>query len=106
MEARQLAAASKWCEPARVLRLASKGEAMDAKNNQLDPDRLFEATNAVMEALEAWAIEHKGQRLYPPDMMGTPDQPRALCDFSRFEIQEATDFLVRMGIIEIKKAAS
>lgn len=77
---------------------------MDANKDQLDPDRLFEATNAVMEALEAWAAEHKGQRLYPPDMMGTPDQPRALCDFTRHEVQEATDFLVRMGIVEIKNA--
>ena len=79
---------------------------MDAKREQLDPDRLFEATNAVMEAMEAWAIEHHGKRVYPPDMMGATDQPKALCAFSRFEVQEATDFLVRMGIIEIKKAAS
>ncbi len=73
---------------------------MNTRRDQLEPDRLFEATNAVMAALDEWATEHKGSTIYPLDMMGTPEQPRPLCDFTLFEVQQASEFLVRMGMIQ------
>jgi hypothetical protein len=32
--------------------------------------------------------------------MGCPDQPKCLSSFSKWEIQEACAFLVRLGILE------
>lgn len=72
---------------------------------QVEPTRLFDAANAVLQAVQE--IERdKGVRCpYPPDLMGAPDQPQCLVDFTRYEIEEATSFLIRMGYIVIPDAS-
>lgn len=72
----------------------------------LDPDRLLEATSAVVAALEEWAAEHHGAVVYPVEMMGAPEQPRVLCDFTLYEVKEASEFLVRMGMLAPPHARS
>ena len=37
---------------------------------------------------------------YPPSLMGTSAQPDCLSDFTRFEVEEATSFLIRLGVLE------
>lgn len=77
---------------------------MDERNQQIDADRLCDAASAVMKAVREMmvAIEN-GQRSavpYPPDLMGSPQQPQCLAEYSRFEVEEATLFLIRLGMLE------
>ena len=69
--------------------------------DQVEPTRLFDAANAVLEAVQE--VERaKGTRCpYPPELLGSPDQPACLVEYTRFEIEEATAFLIRMGYIVI-----
>lgn len=64
-------------------------------------DRLFEAVEAVLVAVDEM-ITLRGACPYPPDLMGTEDQPEALVAFTRTEVAEATAFLVRMGILRAR----
>lgn len=70
-------------------------------NEEINADRLCDAATAVLRAMVEYADEHRGEWPYPPDLMGAPDQPRVLCDYTRFEVEEATAFLVRMGVLEL-----
>jgi len=73
---------------------------MSKSREQIDPDRLIEASIAVLRAAaEVEAVRGRKVR-HVPDLMGSPDQPECLCDFTRFEVGEATAFLVRMGYLE------
>ncbi len=67
---------------------------------QLSPERLFEAVEAALHAVEENAEYTGGAGAYPLDLMGSPVQPECLSPFTRFEIEQACEFLVRMGAIE------
>ncbi|MES1167116.1 MAG: hypothetical protein ABUL68_03865 [Pseudomonadota bacterium] len=73
---------------------------MKRQHEQITPDRLVDAASAVLEAV-ADVREQLGEVAFNPvDLMGLPDQPRCLCDFTKWEVAEATAFLVRMGYLE------
>lgn len=76
---------------------------MDRKSEQLSPERLFEASEAVLAAV-AEVVQVRGACPYPPELMGEPDQPESLKDFTRFEIEEGTAFLVRLGVLQARRA--
>ncbi len=61
--------------------------------------RLIETADVVLDALYELSKANK-PTLYPPDMMGTKAQPGTFDQFTKSEVQEATDFLVRLGVIE------
>jgi hypothetical protein len=69
------------------------------QKEKITPDRLIEAADAVIEALKEVRDELGISSAYPPDLMGVPHQPRCLCDFTKFEVEEATEFLVRLGFL-------
>ncbi len=71
------------------------------QKDQVEPGRLFDAANAVLEAVQEIERESGKRCPYPPELMGAPEQPKCLVDFTRFEIEEATAFLIRMGYIVI-----
>jgi len=78
---------------------------MEKKNRsgtpeQLSPERLFEAAEAALRAAEENAEFTGRAGAYPLDLMGSPVQPECLTPFTRFEIEQACEFLVRMGAIE------
>jgi hypothetical protein len=76
-------------------------------HDQIDPDRLCEAAKAALEAA-ADVAEYTGKAApYPLDLMGHELQPACLEPFTRWEIEQACEFLVRMGFLEApsKKAA-
>lgn len=70
-----------------------------------DASRLFAATEAVLEAVEHYERATGKVCPFPPDLMGSPAQPAPLSEFSRAEIEEATRFLVRLGVIVVRSAA-
>jgi len=78
---------------------------MNAPREQITPERLVEAAIATLKACEEYAAEHNGRSIYPTDLLGSPQQPRILCDFTRFEVEEAAAFLARMGFIEHRSKA-
>jgi hypothetical protein len=72
---------------------------MSLSSEQIQPERLLEAADAVLEAIIEVADEFDGLYMHPPQLLGTTLQPLCLREFTAFEIQEATQFLVRLGVI-------
>ena len=66
---------------------------------QLTPERLMEAAEAAMQAAQENAEFTGGKYPYPADLMGTPVQPECLAPYTKWEIEQASEFLVRMGMI-------
>lgn len=61
--------------------------------------RLIETADVVLDVLYNFTLQNK-PTIYPPDMMGKEEQPSEFSQFTKAEVQEATDFLVRLGVIE------
>jgi hypothetical protein len=76
---------------------------MAKQHEQLSPERLCDAASAALAAAVEVAEHRGGVWPYPADLMGAPDQPECLCAFTRFEIEQASEFLVRLGMIESPK---
>jgi hypothetical protein len=72
--------------------------------DKLDPERLVEAAEAALKAAVENSEQTGGPWPYPVDLMGSPMQPECLTQFTKFEIQEACQFLVRLGILESPSA--
>lgn len=72
---------------------------MSASRPQLHPDRLIQAAEAALAAAQEVAEHTGGPWPYPPDLMGTEMQPDALADFTKWEIEQASEFLVRLGAL-------
>ena len=79
---------------------------MAAPREKLSHERLWEAAEAAMAAAKDVAEYTGGPAPYPLDLMGSAMQPAVLRDFTRYEIEQACMFLVRMGVIEKPKAKS
>jgi hypothetical protein len=73
---------------------------MARPRGQIDPDRLVQAAEAALMAAEDVAEYTGGPRPYPLDLMGAPLQPDCLSEYTHYEIQQACDFLVRLGELE------
>ena len=71
---------------------------------EIDAERLCNAASTILRACVEFAEEHNGLWPYPPALLGAPNQPRAMCDLTRFEVEEGTAFLIRLGILEMPKA--
>lgn len=69
----------------------------------IEPERLCDAAEAALHAVVDVAQHNGGRWLYPADLMRTPGHPVYLDAFSRNEIEQASQFLVRMGIIEPRR---
>lgn len=73
---------------------------MARTNDKLTPDRLIEAAEASLLAAVETAEDTGRPWPYPAELMGKPEQPDCLAPFTRWEIQEACAFLVRLGVLE------
>ena len=71
---------------------------------RIHPDRLIDAADAIIEAVNEIAQEFDGLYVHPPQLMGHTLQPRCLCDFTAFEVEEATHFLVRLDVLPAQAA--
>ncbi len=74
---------------------------MPRSNEQMTPDRLCDAAEAVMLAVVEIADRTGGGWVYPPELIGSDEQPQCLCDFTRWEVEQATQFLIRLGMVEV-----
>ena len=73
---------------------------MKKQTERITPDRLVDAATAVLQAVAEVREELGEVDINPPDLMGSPHQPRCLCEFTRWEVEEATAFLLRLGYLE------
>jgi hypothetical protein len=71
--------------------------------DELPIDRLLEAAAAALDAARDVAEYTGGPAPYPLDLMGSPMQPSCLEPFTRWEIEQACEFLVKMGFLEAPK---
>ena len=78
---------------------------MAQPNQDISAQRLFEAAEAALVAARLSPYSARGERPYPPSMIGTTRQPRCLDEFSRWEVEQGTRFLIRLGLLEYPKAA-
>ncbi len=70
---------------------------------KITPERLIEASDAVLMALQEHAREIGGGPISPLALHGSSVQPACLADFTRYEVEEATAFLMRMGMLELPR---
>lgn len=82
---------------------------MARQGRSIDPLRLCDAAEAVLQAVIEVAERRSAAGLQPEwpnpvDLLGAADQPAVLNDYSRHEVEEATMFLIRLGIIEVRSA--
>lgn len=75
-----------------------------ASPTPLDPERLMDATDAIMLALEEYKIDTRGGTISPIELLGSANQPKVLCDYTRWEIEQASAFMTRLGLIEPVRA--
>lgn len=70
------------------------------EHDQMDSERLLQAAEAAMRAADEIAEYTGGPRPYPADLMGSELQPDYLAEFTKWEIEQACEFLVRMGMLD------
>lgn len=73
---------------------------MARREEHLDPDRLVAAAEAALRAAVDVAEYTGGPWPYPVDLMGSALQPEFLGEFTKYEIEQACEFLIRLGAIE------
>ena len=72
---------------------------MTSPSEEITPGRLVEAADACLQAVSEVADDLNGSYVHPPRLMGTTIQPACLREYTSFEVQQATDFLVRLGLL-------
>ncbi|MHC4769137.1 MAG: hypothetical protein ACYTEI_10555 [Planctomycetota bacterium] len=72
---------------------------MSPSSEQIQPERLLDAADAVLEAVIEVGKDFDGLYVHPPQLMGSKIQPQCLCEYYVFEVEEATRFLVRLGVL-------
>lgn len=71
---------------------------------EMEAGRLCDAAEAALKAVVEVAERNGGRRVYPADIMIGPMHPTCLNGFTRAEIEQASQFLARMGWIEPRVA--
>jgi hypothetical protein len=83
---------------------------MASNENRLDeganiaPERLCEAAEAALKAVVEVSQRNGGRWIYPTDIMTGPMHPTCLKGFTLDEIEQASRFLVRLGVIDPRRA--
>jgi len=79
---------------------------MKNQNQPVEPERLVEAAIAVLQACTEYAAGHDGRSVHPTELLGSGAEGRLLVPFTRYEVEEATMFLMRLGYLEqVRRAA-
>jgi hypothetical protein len=78
---------------------------MDQIFDRIDPDRLCDAADAVLQAVQEVSLRRGGSSPSPASMLGTATQPACLNGFSEEEIDAATVMLMRLDLLRGTKVA-
>ncbi len=73
---------------------------LSSHREQMDPKRLCDVATACLAAAAELGQQVGRTWPYPADLMGTAMQPRCLATFKRWEVEQACEFLVRLGMLE------
>ena len=77
---------------------------MSRERQRMNPTRLCDAAEAAMKALAEFGETRGGPWPNPVDLYLSPHRPGCLDPYTRWEIEEATDFLARLGYLEPRRA--
>jgi hypothetical protein len=83
-----------------MTRPSDRWERAEQYRDELDPERLHVVAQAALRAAEEVAEYTGGPTPYPLDLMGSELQPEYLAEFTRWEMERACEYLLRMGLIE------
>lgn len=72
-------------------------------DSNLDAERLCEAAEAALKAVVEVAQNNGGRWVYPTDIMLSHTHESYFRGFTAAEIEQASQFLARMGIIEPRR---
>ncbi len=72
---------------------------MSLPPENIHPRRLIDAADAALQAVVEVADLLNGSYVPPTRLMGSAMQPECLGEFTFCEVQEATAFLVRLGVL-------
>lgn len=72
---------------------------MARRHDRIDSHRLFEAAEAVLLAVSRMSTEPLRDAPLPAAAAVPTPRPPVLAEFSRVEIEQATMFLIRLGIL-------
>lgn len=72
--------------------------------DSIAPERLADIAEIVLDAARD-VQDYTGAPTppYPASLMGSPLQPDILSQFTLYEVEQASEFLVRLGLIEPRK---
>ena len=73
---------------------------MSLPPDELDPGRLLDAADAVLKAFVEVTGVLRGRCVDPRRLMGSA----SLCEYTIFEVEEATRFLARLGFLSDQRA--
>ncbi len=76
----------------------------DGAGAEIDPQRLCDAAEAALKAVVEVAQRNGGRWVYPTDIAAGALRPSCLDGYTLGEIEQAGQFLVRMGIIEPRRS--
>lgn len=68
----------------------------------LDVDRIFMVAEAVLEAVEVYRLAERPSP-WPPELLWLDPRPECLRNITRAEVEDATRFLLRLGILVVVK---
>ena len=71
---------------------------MSEHAGNMDPERLMMAVDAIFFAFDELVRDKRPLR-HPLELIGAKDQPAVLTEFTRVEIDEASHFLERIGVL-------
>lgn len=72
--------------------------------DQITPERLVEVAMSIYDACNEWSRVNRGRTIYPTELLGSPEQPKSMTEFTKFEVEEGAMFLVRLGFIRPRQA--
>jgi hypothetical protein len=78
---------------------------MDQIFDRIDPDRLCDAADAVLQAVQEMSMRRGGSSPSPSALLGTPNQPSCLSGYSEEEIEAATVMLMRLDMLRGTRVA-
>jgi hypothetical protein len=78
---------------------------MDKLFDRIDPDRLCDAADAVLQAVQEISAERGGSSPAPTLMLGMRGQPACLNGYTEDEIEAATMMLMRLDMLRGTRVA-
>ena len=90
-----------WESMTLCIYAAAQYESCDMNEHEpIPPERLWAAVDVILVVIGV--LDEDGRLRQPSALMGTEAQPAEFCEFTLYEIEQAEEFLVRCGLLDIR----